>query len=180
MIATFGSGCFWCSQPLFKDLRGVVKVTVGYAGGTTPQPTYEQVCAGGTGHAEVIQIEFDPTVITYEQLVEVFFLTHDPTTINRQGHDLGEQYRSVIFVQDAAQLATAQAVKARITADHVYDRPIVTQILPAATFYPAEDYHQNYYARHPEQGYCQMVIDPKVAKFRRQFASLLKSAQRPT
>lgn len=176
-IATFGSGCFWCSEALFKDLRGVVSVISGYAGGRTPAPTYEQVCSGTTGHAEVIQITYDPSVITYEQLVEVFFLTHDPTTLNRQGNDIGEQYRSVIFTQDETQRATAERVKARIETDQVYDRPIVTQILPAGPFYQAEKYHQDYYANNPDQGYCQMIIDPKVAKFRKRFANLLRPAK---
>lgn len=174
-LATFGSGCFWCTEAMFKDLRGVIRVTSGYAGGTVPHPTYEQVCSGTTGHAEVIQVEYDPQQIRYDQLVEIFFVTHDPTTRNRQGHDVGEQYRSVIFAHDDEQRQVAERVKAKLTTDHVYDHPIVTDILPATTFYPAEAYHQDYYANNPDQGYCQMVIDPKVAKFRKRFASLLRN-----
>lgn len=174
-LATFGSGCFWCSDPLFRDLRGVTGVTVGYAGGRPPNPTYDEVCSGSTGHAEAIQIEFDPTVISYEQLLEVFWLTHNPTTLNRQGNDVGPQYRSVIFVHDAAQQETAVAVKEKIQAEKVFSDPIVTAIEPFTSFYPAEEYHQNYYAKNPDQGYCQMIIDPKVAKFRKKFAGLRKS-----
>lgn len=157
-----------------KNIRGVSRVVSGYTGGHVDQPTYEQVSSGTTGHAEAIQVEFDPNVVSYEQLVEVFFLTHNPTTLNRQGNDVGEQYRSVIFVHTDEQRATAERVKAKIAAEHVYDQPIVTEILPAARFYPAEQYHQNYYANNPEQAYCQAVIDPKVAKFRQKFAALLK------
>lgn len=175
-LATFGAGCFWCSETLFKDLRGVLTVTAGYAGGRVAHPTYEQVCGGSTGHVEVVRIEYDPTAITFEQLVEVFFLTHDPTTVNRQGHDVGEQYRSVIFTHDESQRTAAERVKKKIEAEHVYDRPIVTPIVPFTNFYPAEDYHQNYYAKNPDAGYCQMVIDPKVAVFRKKFAALLRSS----
>lgn len=174
-LATFGSGCFWCTEAMFKDLKGVITVTSGYAGGTMANPTYEQVCSGSTGHAEVVQVEFDPTVIGYDQLVELFFLTHDPTTMNRQGNDVGEQYRSVIFAHDEMQKTVAAQVKNKIDGDHVYDRPIVTQIVPFTKFYPAENYHQNYYANNPEAGYCQMVISPKVAKFRKKFAHLIAS-----
>ncbi len=172
--ATFGSGCFWCSEPIFEDLRGVSKVTVGYAGGQKPNPSYEDVCSGTSGHAEVIQVEFDQSIITYEQLLEVFFLTHNPTTLNQQGNDFGPQYRSVIFFHDNAQRLTAESVKARIDADQVYRASVVTSIEPLTEFYPAEDYHQHYYANNPEQGYCQAVIDPKVAKFRQKFATLRK------
>lgn len=172
--ATFGSGCFWCSEPLFNDLKGVSKVTVGYAGGQKPSPTYEEVCSGTSGHAEVIQVEFDPTIVSYEQLLEVFFLTHNPTTLNRQGNDAGTQYRSIIFYHNEQQQQTAKQVKTNITAEHVYNDPIVTAIEPLTAFYPAESYHQNYYAKNPDQGYCQMVIDPKIAKFRKKFASLRK------
>lgn len=176
-LATFGSGCFWCTEAIFKDLKGVIKVTSGYAGGTMPNPTYEQVCSGSTGHAEVVQIEFDPTVIGYDQLVEIFFLTHDPTTMNRQGNDVGEQYRSVIFAHDEMQKTVAEQVKNKIDGEKVYDRPIVTQITSFKNFFPAENYHQNYYANNPDAGYCQMVINPKVAKFRKKFAALLNSAE---
>lgn len=173
-LATFGSGCFWCSQPIFSDLQGVEEVTVGYAGGTKPNPTYEEVCTGTSGHVEVFQVEFDPSVISYEQLLEVFFLTHDPTTLNRQGHDSGTQYRSVIFYHDEQQRKSAEQVKRNLEAEKVFDSPIVTAIEPYTAFYPAEEYHQDYYAKNPEQGYCQMIIDPKVAKFRKKFSGLRK------
>lgn len=173
-LATFGGGCFWCSEAIFLDLKGVSAVTSGYAGGDKPNPTYEEVCNGKTGHAEVIQVAFDPTIISYQQLLEVFFLTHNPTTLNQQGNDIGTQYRSIIFFHDNGQRLTAESVKAEIDADKVYDKSIVTAIEPFTNFYPAEDYHQNYYANNPGQGYCQMVIDPKVAKFRKKFATLRK------
>ena len=174
--ATFGSGCFWCSEAIYKDIKGVTKVTSGYSGGKMPNPTYEQVCSGTSGHAEVIQIEFNPSVVSYSQLVEVFFLTHNPTTMNRQGGDVGEQYRSVIFYHSDEQKKVAEVVKKKIEDEKIYDQPIVTAIQPFGKFYPAEAYHQNYYANNPDQGYCQMVIDPKVAKFRKKFKALLKSA----
>lgn len=174
-IATFGSGCFWCTEAIFLDLKGVTKVTSGYAGGVTPNPSYEQVCSGTTGHAEVVQIEFDPGVISYEQLLEVFFLTHNPTTLNRQGNDVGTQYRSVVFYHDEAQQVAAKKVKERITTANAFDAPIVTAIEPFKNFYPAEDYHQNYFAKNPNQPYCQVMIDPKVAKFRQKFFHLLKN-----
>lgn len=175
-LATFGGGCFWCTEAIFTRLNGVFKVTNGYAGGTMPEPSYDQVSSGRTGHAEAVQIEFDPSVISYEQLVEVFFLTHDPTTMNRQGADVGEQYRSVIFTHGEDQRKTADTVKARLEAEKVYDDPIVTQIVPADDFYPAETYHQDYYARNPDQPYCQVVINPKVRKLRETFKHLLKPA----
>lgn len=174
--ATFGSGCFWCSDATFSELRGVREVVAGYAGGTVPAPTYEEVCSGTTGHAEVITVTFDPTLITYEQLVEVFFLTHDPTTLNRQGHDIGPQYRSVIFTHSEEQRQTAERIKTQLIQEHVFDSSIVTEILPATKFYPAESYHQQYYANNPDQAYCQSVINPKLAKFRKTFAALLVSA----
>lgn len=173
--ATFGSGCFWCSEAVFNDLKGVQSVTSGYSGGTKPNPTYEEVCSGHSGHAETIQVIFDPAIISYAQLLEVFFLTHDPTQLNRQGNDVGTQYRSVVFYHDQAQKKTAEEVKAKLDDQHIYSRPIVTVIAPLTEFYPAESYHQNYYANNPDQGYCQVVIDPKVAKLRKQFAHLLKS-----
>lgn len=173
-LATFGAGCFWCSEAIFKELKGVEKVMSGYAGGTVPHPSYEQVCSHATGHAEVVQIEFNPTVISFEQLVEVFFLTHDPTQMNRQGNDVGEQYRSVIFYHDDEQKASAEKVKARVKQERVYSSHMVTQIVPFTNFYTAEDYHQNYYAKNPDAGYCQVIIDPKVAKFRKKFAALLR------
>lgn len=174
-LATFGSGCFWCTEAIFKDLRGVVKVTSGYSGGINANPTYDQVSTGGTGHAEAVQVEFDPSVISFEQLAEVFFLTHDPTQLNRQGNDVGDQYRSVIFTHDPGQQQQAASVMARIQAEGVYDKPIVTQIVPYTNFFPAEDYHQNYFENNPEQPYCQVVINPKVAKFRKKFAALRKN-----
>ena len=174
-IATFGSGCFWCGQALFKNLKGVESVVVGYAGGEKPNPTYEEVCGGQTGHAEVFQVTFDPSIITYKQLVEVFFLTHDPTQMNRQGNDVGEQYRSVIYCHDEEQKIIAEGVKLGLEDEKIFDKPIVTNIQSAETFYPAEGYHQDYYTKNPEAGYCQSVIDPKVAKFRKKFKALMKT-----
>lgn len=174
-LATFGAGCFWCSEPLFNDLRGVTKVTVGYTGGQKANPTYEEVGTGKSGHAEVVQIEFDPAIISYAQLLEVFFLTHNPTTLNQQGNDTGPQYRSVIFYHDKLQRQAAELIKQKITADKVYDQPIVTALEPYIAFYPAESYHQHYYAKNPEQGYCQVIIDPKLAKFRQNFSAWRKN-----
>lgn len=173
-IATFGSGCFWCGQALFKQLRGVTRVTVGYAGGTTHHPTYEAVCSGTTGHAEVFQVEFDPNLISYRQLLEVFFLSHDPTTFNRQGHDVGEQYRSIIMTHDTQQRHTAQEVIAEITATRAFDQPIVTIVQPFTAFYPAEAEHQDYFEQHPDAAYCQAVINPKLVTFKQRFATLLR------
>ncbi|MBI3659151.1 peptide-methionine (S)-S-oxide reductase MsrA [Candidatus Acetothermia bacterium] len=173
-IATFGGGCFWCVEAVFKELKGVGKVISGYAGGPVKNPTYRQVCDGETGHAEVAQIEFDPSVISYETLVEVFFLAHDPTTLNRQGNDVGAQYRSFIFHHTDEQKKIAEAVKSRIEKEKIYRNPIVTEIAPFANFYAAEDYHQNYYEENPQQPYCRVVIDPKVTKFRQKFKELLK------
>lgn len=173
-IATFGSGCFWCAQPLFEDLRGVQAVTVGYAGGTGPHPTYEAVGTGQTGYIETYQVEFDPTVITYAQLLEVFFLTHDPTQVNRQGHDVGPQYASVIFWHDEGQRAAAELAKAKCNASKLSDRAVATAIRPFTAFVPAEAYHQHYYQQHPEQAYCQTIVDPKIAAFRKKFAAWRK------
>jgi peptide-methionine (S)-S-oxide reductase len=173
-IATLGGGCFWCLEPIFASLRGVVSVRPGYAGGHVAHPTYQQVCTGRTGHAEVAQIVFDPKEISYRDLLSIFFTTHDPTTLNRQGADVGEQYRSVILPHDDKQRATAEAVIRELTEQRLYDRPIVTTIEPFTVFYPAEDYHQNYFASHPDAPYCMMVIAPKVAKFRKQYAERLK------
>ena len=173
-IATFGGGCFWCVEAVFKELKGVEKVTSGYAGGSVTNPTYRQVCDGETGHAEVTQIEFDPSVVSYETLVEVFFLAHDPTTLNRQGNDVGTQYRSVIFYHTDEQKKITEAVKSRIEKERVYQDPIVTEISSFTDFYPAEDYHQNYYEENAQQPYCRIVIDPKVTKFRQKFKGLLK------
>ena len=173
-LATFGGGCFWCTEAVFLRLKGVVSVASGYAGGTVANPTYEQVSSGETGHAEVIQVTFDPTQVKYEALLEVFFKTHDPTTLNRQGADVGTQYRSVIFTHDAAQKKTAEEVKAALEAAKAFDRPIVTEITPFQAFYKAEDYHQGYYDANPRAGYCRVVIAPKLEKLEKVFADRLK------
>jgi peptide-methionine (S)-S-oxide reductase len=171
---TLGGGCFWCTEAVFEELKGVQKVESGFSGGTVAHPSYEQVCTGSTGHAEVSQITFDPRVITLKQLLEVFFTVHDPTTLNRQGHDVGRQYRSVIFYRNEAQRAAAMAAIQDITAARIWDGKIVTEVSPFKAFYQAEDYHQEYYKRNGEEPYCQFVIAPKVAKFRQHFKSLLK------
>lgn len=173
-VATLGGGCFWCLEPVFADLAGVEKVEPGYAGGDVPNPTYEQVCTGKTGHAEVVQVVFDPRVISYGDLLEVFFSVHDPTTKNRQGADVGPQYRSIILYHSPEQERVARETIARLEQEKRWPNPIVTEIVPAAEFYPAEDYHREYFRRHPYQPYCQVVIAPKVAKFRQQFAAKLK------
>jgi len=173
--ATLGGGCFWCLEPIYDALKGVTDVVSGYAGGNVPQPSYEQVCSGRTGHAEVVQITFDPAVISYRELLEVFFTVHDPTTLNRQGADVGTQYRSVIFYHSPEQQATAEQVIGEITRAGVWPDPIVTQVVPFETFYPAEDYHQQYFERNPFQGYCRIVIEPKVAKFRQKYLERLKA-----
>ncbi len=170
--ATFGCGCFWCSEAVFSSLKGVISAEPGYAGGHVANPTYEEVCTDTTGHAEVVRVVFDPEVISYEQLVQVFFSVHDPTTLNRQGDDIGTQYRSVIFYHSPEQREVAERV--RDEAAEWWDDPIVTEISPITNYYPAEDYHRRYFANHPEQAYCKMVIAPKVAKFRNRFAHLLK------
>jgi peptide-methionine (S)-S-oxide reductase len=173
-LATLGGGCFWCLEPIFEELRGVGQVLPGYAGGRVPNPTYHQVCGGGTGHAEVVQVEFDPSVISYADLLRVFLTVHDPTTLNRQGADIGTQYRSAIFYHSPEQKATAEQVIAEIGREGIWSRPIVTEVAPLTAFYPAEDYHVDYYANNPNQGYCRVVIDPKVAKFRKTFRDRLK------
>jgi peptide-methionine (S)-S-oxide reductase len=175
-IATLGGGCFWCLEAVFKELRGVTRVMSGYAGGHVVNPTYKQVCAGTTGHAEVVQIRFDPTQLDYADLLRVFFTTHDPTTKDRQGNDIGPQYRSIILTNSAAQDATARAVMHEITAAKLWPAPLVTQIEPLAAFYPAEPEHHDYFARNPWSGYCQIVVAPKVAKFRKAFRDRLKQA----
>ena len=167
--ATFGGGCFWCLDGAFRQLRGVEKVVSGYAGGRRPNPTYEQVCAGVTGHAEVVQITFDPEVISYRDLLGVLFTIHDPTTMNRQGNDVGTQYRSVIFYHSPDQEREARAVIAELEAEKVYDDPIVTELAPLTQFYPAEDYHQDYFTKNPYQPYCQAIVAPKVAKVRKYY-----------
>lgn len=164
--ATLAGGCFWCLEAAFTELRGVEKVVSGYAGGHVPQPSYRDVCGGRTGHAEVVQVTFDPETIAYSDLLDVFFTIHDPTTLNRQGADVGTQYRSAIFYHSPEQRASAEAKIAELDALDVWDRPIVTEVAPATTFYPAEDYHQDYYARNQDQAYCRVVIAPKVAKLR--------------
>jgi peptide-methionine (S)-S-oxide reductase len=170
--AILGGGCFWCLEAVYLEARGVTRVESGYMGGPAAHPTYEQVCAGTTGHAEVVRLEFDPNVISYRDILEIFFTIHDPTTLNRQGNDVGTQYRSVIFFTSPEQEATARKVMAEMAA--VWDAPIVTQVLPLDTWYKAEDYHQNYFAQHPLQGYCAFVVAPKVAKFRKTFTDRLK------
>jgi peptide-methionine (S)-S-oxide reductase len=165
-LATLGGGCFWCLEAVFQDLKGVLKVESGYAGGSSPHPTYELVCSGRTGHAEVVQMTFDPERISYHDLLEVFFVTHDPTTLNRQGADTGTQYRSVIFYHTPDQKATAQQVMKELETAQLWNGTIVTELTPLKEFYPAEAYHQNYYRNNPMQPYCLAVIAPKVAKFR--------------
>lgn len=171
---TIGGGCFWCVEAVFLDLKGVRKVESGYSGGAVPNPTYQQVCNGDTGHAEVIQITYDPKVISPEQLLQIFFTVHDPTTLNRQGADVGTQYRSVIFYRTPEQKAVAEETIKKIQAAGIWDGPIVTELAPFRGFYKAEDHHQNYYNRNTNQQYCQVVIRPKVTKFRKSFGHLLK------
>ena len=173
--ATLGGGCFWCLDAVYRELAGVSRVTSGYAGGDTPAPTYREVCGGRTGHAEVVQVEFDPTVISYRDLLDVFFTIHDPTQLDRQGADVGTQYRSVIFTHDAAQEREAHAAIADVAREGTWDGAIVTAVLPLPTFFPAEPYHQDYYRQNPDQGYCQVVVAPKVAKARRKFLTRLKA-----
>jgi peptide-methionine (S)-S-oxide reductase len=172
--ATLGGGCFWCVEAVFDALKGVDAVESGYMGGHTKDPTYEDICGGDTGHAEVVQVHFDPAVVSYADILRVFFTVHDPTTLNRQGNDVGTQYRSVIFFHDEAQRATAEAVRAEIDAAGIWGDESVTEISPASTFYMAEAYHQEYFARYPGQPYCMFVVEPKVRKFRKTFAARLK------
>jgi len=173
-IATLGGGCFWCVEAVYDELKGVDKVESGYAGGRVKNPTYRDVCAGTTGHAEVAQITFNPKVISFKELLEIFFTVHDPTALNRQGADVGTQYRSVIFYHDEEQKKTATQVIAEINAAKIWERPIVTEVAPFTAFYKAEGYHQDYYVNNPGQPYCQVVIAPKVVKFRKQFKAKLK------
>jgi len=172
--ATLAGGCFWCLEAAFLELKGVEDVASGYAGGTVPHPSYEQVCTGRTGHAEVVQVRFDPSVISFRDLLEVFFTIHDPTTLNRQGPDHGTQYRSAVFYHSPEQQATAEQVIAALEAERIWADPIVTQVVPLETFYPAEEYHRDYFRRNPGQGYCQIVIAPKVAKVRKKYFERLK------
>jgi peptide-methionine (S)-S-oxide reductase len=174
-VAVFGGGCFWCTEAVFDELRGVKSVVSGYAGGSTKNPTYEKVCGGGTGHAEVIKIDFDPTEIAFKDLLTVFFATHDPTTLNRQGNDVGTQYRSAIFYANEEQKREAEAFIKELNDSRVFGNPVVTTLEPLGEFYEAEDYHQKYYANNPYQPYCQYMIPPKLNKLHKQFSALLKS-----
>ncbi len=173
-IATLGGGCFWCLEAVYQELKGVQQVESGYTGGQVPSPTYEAVCSGNTGHAEVVRLSFDPQVVSYREILEIFFTIHDPTTLNRQGNDVGTQYRSVIYFHSPEQHATAKQVIAEMA--NVWDAPIVTELKPAETYYKAEDLHQNYFRQNPMQGYCAFVVAPKVAKFRQMFKDKLSSS----
>ena len=172
--ATFGAGCFWCVEAVFQELEGVVKVESGYSGGSVNNPTYKEICTGTTGHAEVAQITYDPAKITFDELLEVFWQTHDPTTLNQQGADRGTQYRSVVFFHNDTQKALAEKYKMALNESGAWDKPVVTEISPLTNYYPAEDYHQDYYSNNENAGYCQYVIAPKMEKFRKAFASKLK------
>ena len=172
-VATLAGGCFWCLEAVFEQVPGVMSVVSGYIGGTLVDPDYEAVCSGQTGHAEAVRIEFDANRISFAGLLEIFFSIHNPTTLNRQGNDIGTQYRSAIFCHDDQQCTEAEAMIASLDARHIWPAPIVTEVLAAGVFYPAEDYHQHYYAQHPEQGYCQFIIAPKLEKFRELFSGRL-------
>ncbi|NLG99593.1 MAG: peptide-methionine (S)-S-oxide reductase MsrA [Chloroflexi bacterium] len=174
-VATLAGGCFWCLEAVYDDLKGVVDVVSGFSGGNTPNPTYNQVVTGMTGHAEVVQVTFDPQEISYREILEVFFSIHDPTTLDRQGPDIGTQYRSAIFYHSPEQKAAAEGIIQELESEKIWDNPIVTQVTPFEAFYPAEDYHQEYYARNPGAGYCQVIIAPKLAKFRKKYLEKLKS-----
>jgi len=173
-VATLAGGCFWCLEAAFQDLKGVEQVQSGYSGGRVPNPSYEDVCTGTTGHAEVVQITFDPAIVSFADLLHVFFTIHDPTTLNRQGGDVGTQYRSAIFYHSPEQKATAEQVIAELQAEGLWDAPVVTELKPLDAFYPAEEYHRDYYRRNPDQGYCRAVIAPKVAKVRKVYFDRLK------
>ena len=175
-VATLAGGCFWCIEAVFREINGVENVVSGYTGGTTVNPTYQRVCAGGTGHAEAVQVSFNPSKISYREILEIFFSIHDPTTLNRQGADVGTQYRSAIFYHGEEQKNFAEAVRKELDKAKLWEKPIVTQIVPLDKFYAAEDYHQEYFSRNPEQAYCQMVISPKVNKFRQQWTKRLKKS----
>ena len=172
--ATLAGGCFWCLEAVFREVDGVENVVSGYTGGTTINPTYEQVCTGETGHAEAVQVSFNPSKISYREILEIFFSVHDPTTPNRQGPDVGTSYRSAIFYHNERQKAVAEGLIGELNKAHLWKKPIVTQIVPLDIFYPAEDYHREYFSRHPEQTYCQTVISPKVNKFRKKWTARLK------
>lgn len=174
-IATLGGGCFWCLEAVFDELRGIVDVVSGYAGGASPNPTYAQVCSGFTGHAEVVQITFDPRLISFKDILDVFFTIHDPTTPNRQGYDIGTQYRSIVLYHSASQRDIAEQTIQELDSAKLWDAPIVTELQPLTIFYPAEEYHREYFRRNPEQGYCRAIIAPKVAKARAHFTAQLKS-----
>jgi peptide-methionine (S)-S-oxide reductase len=178
-VATLAGGCFWCLEAVFEQLQGVERVVSGYAGGSVPNPTYKQVCTGTTGHAEVIRVTFDPAVIGYRELLQFFFAFHDPTTLNRQGHDEGTQYRSAIFVHSPEQAAVAREVIAELAREGTFDDPIVTEVAPIGEFFPAEDYHQGYYQQNQEQPYCRATITPKMAKLRAKYGTRLKTAAPP-
>lgn len=173
-VATLAGGCFWCLEAIYSDLKGVDKVVSGYSGGNRGDATYQEVSRGDSGHAEVVQIRYDPGIISYEELLKIFFTIHDPTTLNRQGADIGPQYRSAIFYHDDSQRAAAEEVMAEVETGQIWADPIVTQLEPFSEFFIAEDYHQEYFKRNPNQGYCQVVIAPKVVKFRKSFADRLK------
>ncbi len=173
-VATLGGGCFWCLEAVFDDLRGVESVESGYAGGDTVDPSYQEVCAGTTGHAEVVRVTFDPREVSFKEILEVFFTIHDPTTLNRQGADVGTQYRSAVFYHTPEQKEAAERTIAELDAAKIWDAPIVTQVVPIEKFYEAEDYHQEYFRKNHTQGYCRMVVAPKVAKFRSHFLEKLK------
>jgi peptide-methionine (S)-S-oxide reductase len=173
-VTTLGGGCFWCLDGIFRDLKGVEKVESGYAGGQIKNPSYREVCSGTTGHAEVVQVTFDPAVVSFRDLLGVFFTIHDPTTQDRQGADVGTQYRSVVLYHSDEQRRVAEQVISELTDAKVWDNPIVTQIVPFTTFYPAEQYHQDYFAQNPDQPYCRVVIEPKVSKFRKRYLDRLK------
>ncbi|MDD5368493.1 MAG: peptide-methionine (S)-S-oxide reductase MsrA [Anaerolineaceae bacterium] len=174
-VATLAGGCFWCLEAVFDHLKGVADVVSGYSGGETPNPSYRQVSSGGTGHAEVVQITFDPAVISFGEILKVFFTIHDPTTLNRQGNDVGAQYRSAIFYHSPQQKATAEQVIHELEGEGIWERRFVTEVTPFSAFYPAEDYHQEYFERNPDQPYCQVIIAPKVAKFRKVYMEQLKA-----
>jgi len=173
-LTTLGGGCFWCLEAAYDQLKGVESVESGYMGGQVQNPTYDAVCMGNTGHAEVVQVTFDSSIISYREILDIFFAIHDPTTLNRQGNDSGTQYRSAIFYHSPEQKDMAEEVIARFTKEEIFDQPIVTEVVPAVTFYIAEEYHQEYFVRNPSQPYCAYLINPKVAKFRQQFAAKLK------
>ncbi len=175
-IATLGGGCFWCLEAVFNEIKGVINVESGYVGGRIPSPSYEQVCRGTTGHAEVVQVRFDPSIISFKEILEIFFIIHDPTTLNRQGVDIGSQYRSIIFYHDEKQKETAERVISELEASKVWNDPIVTEVELFKKFYKAEEYHRGYFDRNPEVGYCRLVIAPKIAKLKKKYREKLKES----